>query len=1128
MPELRTAALVHGACNWTRPALLPGRIRRRLTGVRKIVRAIDVSAYRRLIECQGIRKRFAQHEVVVAMNRLGLRLVRFFMVSLALSFASSSTAHADDVSGFVKAHCVDCHNETTREGGLRLDGLSLDPAVIGASADALRVMVRVHDRVRDGEMPPKSVAAPPVKDRQLFLQDVARVIVAAEARTAAGNGRSTIRRMNRVEYESSLRDLLGLPLLRVKELLPEDGQQFGFDKVAGALDISHIQMTKYLQTADTALRQAIVRETSAPETRTWREPAAQQDTARSAIAVHCAVPLKGHELAMGLATHIVGNPDKDYGNTYRAATFKGDADSVALLTGVIGAHQPEGLQIDRFRPQVSGWYRVKFSTWSLRWERTKAAPAKRGLVRNFTNFGPPYFKNDAGRWEFTRLPEEKPDAGRMENVEFYGETEATHIIRASLKGEPIGYFDAPSLKPKEHEFKIWLNPGERISFHAMTLPATGARNSGVNEGVRGYEGPGVAFDWFEVEGPLVDQWPPASQRRLFGEVPVAAYPRPLLEDVPTVAAGTAVKLPLAGFKGAGQSLGAERLLNLVGTTTTLFNVGLPGEFEIAVTASETPAGDEPAKMRLLINGNELPHARFAVNASRQEPKAYRAKFRVQSAGPVELGIEFQNDFFDETNPDPKRRDRNLFVAGVEVIPPKSGGASGDAPVPDADAHRKLLLNFANTAFRRPVSRDELVPYQAIIDGELKRGASFEDAMIAGYKAILCSPDFLMIGLESGVPQTAQLGDYALASRLSFFLWNSLPDAVLLELAAKNELSKPATLAAQVDRMLADPRSDRFVEHFLDEWLELKKIDFTTPDPNLYPEFDPWLHDSMLAETRATFRRLLEKNLGVREVIASDTLLINQRLAELYGIRGVAGANLREVPMPAGSARGGFLTQASVLKVTANGTATSPVLRGVWVLERILGVPRELPPPNLPAIEPDATGAVTIRQMIEKHRADPACASCHAKMDPPGLALENFDAIGGWRDFYRLAGQPKKIRVGTGKDSKVVDEPSIEVIAEAARRNRVKIRLGSKVDATGTLADGRRFEDINGLRQLLLQDEDALARNVARQLVIYGTGAGIRFSDREAIDAIVTKTKPTQHGLRSLVQEVVASELFQTK
>jgi hypothetical protein len=1110
-----------------------GLIRRRLMVVRKTLHSIDDAAYWSLVKCRG-EKRFTQHEVVVAMNRFGLRLVRLFLMSLALSSASSSIARADEVTAFLKAHCWDCHNETNREGGLRLDSSSLDPAMIGTSADALRVMVHVHDRVRDGEMPPKSVAAPSVKDRQSFLQDVSRVIIAAEARTAVGNGRSTIRRMNRVEYESALRDLLGLPLLRVKELLPEDGQQFGFDKVAGALDISHIQMTKYLQTADTALRQAIVRETKAPETKTWRELAALQDTARSAIAVHCAVPLKGHELAAGLTTHIVGNPDKDYGNTYRAATFKGDADSVALLTGVIGAHQPEGLQIDRFRPQVPGWYRVKFSTWSLRWERTKAGPANRGLVRNFTNFGPPYFQNDAKRWEFTRLSEEKTDAGRMENVEFYGETEATHIIRASLKGEPIGYFDAPSLQPKEHEFNIWLNPGERISFHAMTLPATGARNSGVNEGVRSYEGPGVAFDWFEVEGPLVEQWPPASQRRLFGEVPMAAYPRPLLADVPTVTAGAVVKLPVAEFKGAGQTLGGARLLNLAGTITTSFNVALPGELEINVTAAETPAGDEPAKMRVMINGSELPHARFAVNASRQESKVYRTKFRATSAGPVTLGIEFLNDFFDESNPDPKRRDRNLFVEAVEVNALQSGRTSGDMAMPDIDAHRKLLLNFASTAFRRPVSGEELTPYEVIIDYELKRRASFEDAMIAGYKAILCAPDFLLIGLESGVIgsnpnlRTARLGDYALASRLSFFLWNSLPDATLLDLAAKNELSNTATLAAQVDRMVADPRSERFVEHFLDEWLELKKIDFTTPDPNLYPEFDPWLHDSMLAETRATFRRLLAKNLGVREVIASDTLLINQRLAELYDIRGVAGANLREVPVPAGSARGGFLTQAAVLKVTANGTATSPVLRGVWVLERILGVPRQLPPPNVPAIEPDATGAVTIRQMIEKHRADPACASCHAKMDPPGLALENFDAIGGWREFYRIAGQPKKIRVGTGKDSKVVDEPSIEVVAEAARRNRVKIRLGSKVDATGTLADGRRFDDINGLRQLLLQDEDALARNMARQLLVYATGAGIRFSDREAIDAIVAKAKPTHYGLRSLVHEVVASELFQTK
>ena len=1046
-----------------------------------------------------------------------------YPITLLLLLGAASVHAAQPAWAFLAQYCAECHDADVQKGGLRVDTLAFPPP----NTDGLNLLIRLHDRVATGEMPPKKATQPAPAARQAFLRVLGDEVRAAENAVFAG-GRSTVRRMNRVEYECALRDLLGLPLLRVKELLPEDGQQFGFDKVAGALDISHIQMSKYLQAADTALRQAIVPAANAPEMKTWREPAVMQDTVRGAIAIHCGVPLKGHELAPGLATHIVGNPQNDMGNTYRGATFKGEADSVAVLTGVIGAHQPEGVQIDRFKPAVPGWYRVKFSTWSLRWERTKAVPAVRGLVRNHTIFGPPYFKNDAGRWEFTRLPEEKADAGRMENVEFYGDAPVTQIVRASLKGEPIGYFDAPSFKPKVHEFKVWLNPGERVSFHAMTLPASGARNGGQGEGVRSYGGPGVAYDWFEVEGPLIEQWPPASQRRLFGELPVNAYPRPMLDGVPTVQPGQPTKLPLNAFKDAGAMLGSERYLNVNGTTTLTLNCAVAGEYEMAVTAYETRAGDESAKMYLMLGDQEMPHARFTVKALRDAPQTNRAKFRVSSPGPVTVGVQFVNDFLDETNPDPRLRDRNLFLSNIEVTPPKAGPATA-VKASVADAHRSLLLSFANSAFRRPVSGEEIARYAAIVEAELKQGTKFDEAMLAGYKAILCAPDFLMIGLESGVPQRAKLGDYALASRLSYFLWNSMPDAALLDLAAKRELSKPAPLAAQVTRMLADPRSDRFITHFLDEWLELKKIDFTTPDPNLYPEYDPWLHDSMLAETRASFRRMLTQNLGVREVIAGDTLLINQRLAELYGIRGVAGSEFREVKVPAGMARGGFLTQAAVLKVTANGTATSPVLRGVWVMERILGIPRQPPPPNIPAIEPDATGAVTIREMIEKHRADAACASCHAKMDPPGLALENFDAIGGWRDRYRLAGQPKKMRVGKGKDSKLVEEPSIEVVSDAAlRRNRVKLRLGPEVDATGELADGRTFADINGLRELLLKDEDALARNVARQLMIYATGAGVRFSDREAIDAIVAKTKMTKHGLRSLVQEVVASELFQTK
>lgn len=1057
-------------------------------------------------------------------------MTRRFAWSVLVLLACVTAGAAFGVEGpakkFLARHCAECHDADVQKGGLRVDTLALPPT----GADSLNLLVRMHDRVQAGEMPPKKAAQPTTLERQAFLRALGEEIKAAESAASVG-GRTLVRRMNRVEYEHALRDLLALPLLRVKELLPEDGQQFGFDKVAGALDISHIQMTKYLQAADVALRQAVVKAAARPETKVWREPAARQHSAHGAVLQKCGVPMNHRTVAVGLTSHIAGNPVADIGNSYRAPSFKGEAESFAVLTGVIGAHQPEGLQIDRFNPPVPGWYRVRFSLWGLRWERTQAVAAKRGFVRSHVSLGLPYFKDAQGRWQATPLTPEQLAENRgkrewQENVEFYGDAEVTHVVRASLKGEPLGYFDAPSLRPTTHEFKVWLNPGERVSFHAMTLPASAAPGGGTSQGILDYEGPGVAYDWFEVEGPLIEQWPPESQRRLFGEIPVNAYPRPPLAGVPTVSAGATENLPLAGFKGAGQALGVERLLNLSGTTTTRFNCAVPGEYEVVVTAFETHAGNEPAKLRVLVDGIELPHAQFAVNTLRAAPKTFRAKFRVASAGPVELGVEFMNDFFDEANPDPQLRDRNLFLTGVAITAPKAAASVTTGVTPD---HRSLLLGFAGRAFRRPTTAEEVAPFAAIVEGQLARGVGFEPAMLAGYKAILCSPDFLLIGLESGVPAPAsgpptKLGGHALASRLAFFLWNSGPDATLLDLAANHTLSQPATLKAQVARMLADPRSDRFIEHFLDEWLELKKIDFTTPDPNLYPEFDPWLHDSMLAEPRAWLRRMLAQNLSVSQVIAADTVLVNQRLAELYGLRGVTGAELREVKLPTGSPRGGFLTQAAVLKVTANGTATSPVLRGVWVMERILGIPRLPPPPNIPAVEPDATGAVTIRQMIEKHRADAACASCHAKMDPPGLALENFDAIGGWRDRYRLAGQPKKIRKG----KEVVEEPFVEIVSGAAHRNRIKLRLGSEVDATGELADGRKFTDVNGLRALLLADPDALARNLARQLLIYATGAGIRFSDRAAIDAIVARTRTTQHGLRSLVEEVVASELFQTK
>jgi hypothetical protein len=868
-----------------------------------------------------------------------------WLVSSAMLDAADFTPAA---RRFLDQHCAECHDAEVKKGDLRVDQLS----VAKPDRGQLNRLVTLFDRVEKGEMPPRKADQPEASARAAFLKELRASLLEAESKQPP----AAVRRMNRGEYQSTLRDLLHLPLLHVKELLPEDGQQAGFDKVGGALDFSPVLVGKYMEAADVALSLALAKDGRKPETKVWREPAVKQRTVLGAIRVNCAVPLKGRELAAGLTTFITANPETDLRNVVRWAQFKGEADSVALLTSVIGRVQPQGLQPDRFKPPVSGWYHVRFSAWSLRWMRTRAEAAERGLVRQMNTFDKPYFKNANGEWEFTRLSEEKPGREWMENVEFFGKSPADQVVRASLNGEPIGYFDVPSLAPKVNEFKVWLNPDDRVSFHAMSLPAVGASNAGTSEGVLAYEGPAVAFDWFEVEGPLLEQWPPASHRQLFGD---------------------------------------------------------------------RPAGADP---------------------------------------------------------------------------------------------RKLLANFATQAFRRPATTEEIERYAVIVDSQRKAGASFESAMLVGYKSILCSPDFLILGLEPG--------DYALASRLSYFLWNGPPDEELLTLAARGELARPETRKKQVRRMLADARSKRFVEHFLDEWIELKKIDFTTPDLALYPEYDAWLHDSMLAETRGDFRRMLDRDLGVHALIRGETVLVNQRLAELYGLRGVTGSEFREVRLPSGSPRGGLLTQASVLKVTANGTATSPVQRGVWVMERILGIPRQPPPPNTPGIEPDATGAVTIRQMIEKHRADAACASCHARMDPPGLALESFDAIGGWRERYRLAGKPRSIRAGKEKDAKMVEEPTIEIVSEtAALRNRVKMRLGPPVDPSGELADGRTFDDINGLRALLLKDEDALAKNVVGQFLTYATGRAPRFGDRDEIEAIVAETRSSRHGLRTIIEHVVASPLF---
>ncbi len=426
------------------------------------------------------------------------------------------------------------------------------------------------------------------------------------------------------------------------------------------------------------------------------------------------------------------------------------------------------------------------------------------------------------------------------------------------------------------------------------------------------------------------------------------------------------------------------------------------------------------------------------------------------------------------------------------------------------ALRESVVRFAERAFRRPLPAGEADRFVRLGQDALSAGQSWEAALRVAVRGILVSPRFLILDESPG-----RLDDFAIASRLSYFLWSTMPDAELLSLAGAGRLSEPAVLRQQVSRMLDSPRSAQFVRNFVGQWLDLRRIDATAPDRRLYPEFDELLRVSMLAETEAFFAEMLAGDLPVTNLIDSDFAMLNSRLARHYGIPfepvdgKLFGEQLRRVTLPADSARGGVLTQAAVLKVTANGTVTSPVVRGAWVLRRILGTPPS-PPPPVAAIEPDTRGATTIRELLARHRDSETCNSCHRFIDPPGFALESFDVIGGFRERYRSVGQ--------GDPAK----------KKLHGRNIWEYKLGPPVDASGQLADGRAFADVREFKALLLERRDQVLRSLTRNLVTYATGARVTFADRPRVDRIATEAARDGGGLRSLVAEIVTSDLFLMK
>lgn len=892
-----------------------------------------------------------------------------FLLGACLLASSLATAEpiAPETTEFIENYCIRCHNDVDLEGGLDLETFIFEPD----NQDNFDLWVKIHDMAKSGEMPRGRRKKPSDEAATSFTEQLSDTLIDHEQAMIAENGRAVQRRLNRYEYENALRDLLSIPWIQVRNRLPEDGEAHRYNKIGEALDVSHIQMARYMSSADYALRQAMSQQLSTLAPTTTRYYAREEPSLRNFW------PRQGSTLSDRLSFPLLdgkAQPDVRAGREPVSNPETRDREAVGKVISTFS--DAGGYSWGKFRAPAGGRYKLRFKGYSL-WMSG----------------------GGISRWFFEGVGEEKapvywlPLSHRPNLDEAWPGRRDEPIgvyARSTGQGRLLGNFDFTP-KANVHELEVILQPNEIIQTDGSRLIRTrvnGTNEQYVNPLAKPDGLPGYAVQWMEVEGPLDE---PTGYSLLFGS------------------------LPLHEAADGGTGI----LLEIVPPNPT------------------------------------------------------------------------------ENNETQRRRRR------IEIVNTRFEVAS---TTPTADAQR-LLQAFMDRAYRRPVQTPHFERFLKLFQEQYDLGHGFAQSLISTYTAVLASPGFLFVEEQPGT-----LDDYALATRLALFLSNSEPDAELRELAANGSLHHPEILRVQTDRLINDPKSHRFVNAFTDYWLDLRKFNDTSPSATLYNDYelDDPLKQAARAETQLFVHELLQANLPARNIADSNFTYLNERLANHYEIPNVHGAKMRKVELPANSPRGGLLTQASVLKVTANGTTTSPVIRGNWITERILGYLTP-PPPPVASVEPDIRGAITIREQLAAHRSDRSCATCHARMDPPGFALESFDVMGGWRDRYRAINEQTEPVEGVGLNGQAFS-----------------FHHGLPVDSAGELPDGRAFTDVSEFKKLLIEDDETIARNLVRQLTIYATGAPVRFSERPAIETILQNTSSQNYGFRSIVHEIVQSDLFQNK
>jgi hypothetical protein len=568
-----------------------------------------------------------------------------------------------------------------------------------------------------------------------------------------------------------------------------------------------------------------------------------------------------------------------------------------------------------------------------------------------------------------------------------------------------------------------------------------------------------------------------------------------------------------------------RSLDVAGTLSITHKILEAGKYTMRVRAYSKPVGDEPVKIAFKVNDKQIHMAEIKATGGKANAKNYEAPPIELKPGDYTISVVFLNPFTDPKAANPNDAKRTLFVqffqfeGPADTMPPIHRRLMAcDQTKPKREQAREILNRFASKAYRRPATQNEVERLLKFVDLAEKNKESWEAGVQFALQAVLCSPKFLFRVELDARPDSKDahpIDEYQLASRLSYFLWSTMPDDELFDLAAKKKLHK--SIKPQVERMLKDPKSYALVENFASQWLQLRLLQNHAPDSKLFPEFDAGLRNAMAKETEMFFHAVIQEDRSILDLIDSNFTYMNERLARHYGIADTNGNRLdqKAVTKPgtvfvrkvgrkrggggggggeflrvtfADDERGGILTHASILTITSNPTRTSPVKRGKWVLEQILGTPPPPPPPNVPELEEKGQLTGTLRQRMEQHRKNPSCAGCHARMDPMGFAFENFNAVGKFR-------------------SKDGDSP---------------------IDPSGTLPGGQSFKGPKELKQILMEKKNLFSSTLTEKMLTYGIGRGLEYYDKSAVDGIVTALAKNDFRFSTLIVEITTSDPFRMR